>query len=898
MKAVPEVTSNCRESLFDASTIDAAIKAGSPLITELKKLLAQASETLHEQFRADAPIGDIIRGRAKFIDQVLRYIWQQMNWPDNKISLVAVGGYGRGELHPFSDIDLLILLDGAGDEPYRTAIEQFLTLLWDIGLEVGHSVRTLAECQAKAKEDITIASALMESRTLCGDETSRAKMMELVGPDRIWPSASFFSAKRKEQADRHSRYDYTDYRLEPNIKSCPGGLRDIQTIGWIAKRHFRVSRLNQLIEQGFLTEQEYELLEEGRNLLWKIRYGLHMLAGRCEDRLSFEYQKSLADLFGYTDTKESLAVEQFMKNYYRCAATLVGMNELLIQVFDEEILKADEQDTVRRIDPRFNARNNFLEAASDNIFEKTPYALMEIFVLLARHEDLEGIRSSTIRLIFQNRDLVDDDFRQHPRNRRLFIELLRSEHLVAKQLRRMNRYGLLGRYLPEFGKIVGQTQHDLFHVYTVDAHTLLVIKNMRRFFYPEAKEKFPVASYTVRRLPRIELLYVAGLYHDIAKGRGGDHSTLGAVDALAFCKRHGFNKRESNLVAWLVENHLYMSAVAQRKDISDPEVIREFAIHVQDQVHLDYLYALTVADINATNPTLWNSWRASLFHQLYLETKKALRRGLENPVRKRQRIAETRRSALRRLQNKGYGKEQVLAIWNNPGDDYFLRESPADIVWHTEAIAKHEDTDKPLILIRDVGGEFNGITQVFIYAQNREYLFALIASVMEKLDLNIQGARIFTTENDYTIDSFFVLDNNGKSFADRPQLVKQLERTLTTQLERGKKFLAVADKRVPRQLKHFTTPTRTHLFDDHEHGHTVLEITTPDRPGLLARIGRLFIDFGVILKNARITTLGEQVEDIFFITNKDSQPLNDNALAEALQKKICEELDNQAATSA
>jgi [protein-PII] uridylyltransferase len=812
--------------LFDINYFNSELATGKPLIGLLKEAIALTNETLDSEFQANAPIRGLIQRRAGFIDQLLLRIWQELDWPDDDISLVAVGGYGRGQLHPHSDIDLLILLAQEKDEHYRAPIEQFLTLLWDIGLEVGHSVRSVNECKAKAIEDITIATALMESRTVCGNDELRVAMSKLVGPDQIWPSPSFFKAKREEQDARHGRYDYTEYRLEPNVKSCPGGLRDIQTIGWIAKRHFGVTRLSQLVEQGFLTQQEYMLLDEGHDLLCKIRYGLHMLSGRCEDRLSFEHQKNLADLFGYTDTEEKLAVEQFMQAYYRCAMTLVGLNELLIQVFDEEILSSNEKDFVKKVNPRFRARNNYIEVVHDRVFKETPYAMMEVFVLLARNDELAGIRSSTIRLIFQNRALIDDEFRQQPRNKRLFIELLRSRNMVAKQLRRMNRYGLLGLYLPEFGKIVGQTQHDLFHVYTVDAHTLLVIKNMRRFFHAESQDKFPFASYTVRRLPRIELLYIAGLYHDIAKGRGGDHSSLGAVDALEFCKRHGFNKLDSKLVAWLVENHLYMSSVAQRKDISDPDVIREFAIHVQDQVHLDYLYALTVADINATNPTLWNSWRASLFQQLYLETKKALRRDLENPLKKRQRIVETKRSALRRLSNRGFNKEQVLAIWSNQVDDYFLRESPTDIAWHTEAIVQHPNPDTPLVLIRDIGDKFSGVTQVFVYAQNREHLFAMIASVMEQLDLNIQGARIFTTDNGYTMDSFFVLDQTGKSFAERPGIVDQLKSLLLDQFQQGDQFLEIVQRRVPRQLKHFTIPTRTHLFHDLEHNHTVLEITT------------------------------------------------------------------------
>ncbi len=882
---------------FDPEAFAEALGSGNP-IAVFKAALKHARDYFDQQFQAGAFVRPLIFHRAQLVDAVLRAAWQRFNLDSAPIALVAVGGYGRGELHPHSDIDLLILLRQEQDlEPYRDNIESFLTFLWDINLQIGQSVRTLQECAEEAVKDITVITTLIESRTLTGPATMRSEMMELVGTAHMWPIQEFFHGKLDEQRERHDKYNNTEYNLEPNIKGSPGGLRDVQTIAWIAKRHFGGRFLEDLLDRGFLNEDEFKILLEGQTFLWQIRYGLHMLANRPEDRLLFDHQRTLAKMFGYEDDEQSLAVEKFMKDYYRCAMALAELNEMLMQHFDEDIIRACEPENILELNARFRIRNGDIEAVNDRVFQRYPWAMMEMFVLLAQNPHIRGVRASTIRLMRQDRHLIDDAFRQDIRNTSLFIELLRSPHRVFTQLKRMKRYGVLGRYLPEFGKVVGQMQHDLFHIYTVDAHTLLVVKNLRRFSQDDASLRFPVAAQVVKRLPKLELLYIAGLYHDIAKGRGGDHSVLGEEDAEEFCRRHRLSKWDTNLVGWLVRHHLMMSSVAQRHDISDPEVIQAFARKVGDRVHLDYLYALTVADIRATNPTLWNAWKDSLLRQLYDETKRVLRRGLENPIDKQDWIDDTQRQALELLQAKGIDEALARAIWGSSGDDYFLRETGQDIAWHTEAISRHPGED-PLVLIKKPSSrEFEGATQVFVRTKDRANVFAASATALDSLNLSIHDARIYSSSGGYTIDTFFVLDENGKPIGDDPHLMEHIRQTVLQELSLVERYSEVIRKRTPRQLKHFAMPTRTMLTSDSKSGYTMLEVITPDRPGLLARIGRIFIEFGIQLHNAKIATLGERVEDVFFITDQQGQPLSDPELCERFQSAIREQLDAQVANT-
>jgi [protein-PII] uridylyltransferase len=887
--------SSCPKELLDREALVAACnQPGSP-VKHLRGACEHARQWLNEQFRAGRDIRELLALNAQFVDEIMQLLWSRFEWSDDRIALMAVGGYGRGELHPHSDIDLLILVDEDADA-HNAAIEAFITLLWDIKLDIGHAVRTIGECVEAAQRDITICTTLMESRLIVGSAALRVQMQDAIGADNIWPSGEFFRAKWDEQVARHAKYADTEYNLEPNVKGSPGGLRDIQTISWIALRHYKTGDPEALKALGFLTEDELHILLRGRDFLWRVRWALHMLTGREENRLLFDHQRELARLFGFEDSDMRLAVEQFMQRYYRAALAIAQLNEVLMQHFEQVILRSDTPEEIIELNPRFRIRNGYIATRDDEVFERTPSALLEIFLLCARDERIEGVHPATIRLVRENRDLIDQKFRDDPRNRRLFMEILRSPHKLARQLRRMNRYGILGRYLPEFGRIVGQMQHDLFHIYTVDAHTLEVIKNMRRFLYPENQERFPVTSRVATRLPKIELLYIAGLYHDIAKGRGGDHSELGAVDAREFCEKHGISKQDTDMVVWLVENHLLMSGVAQRKDISDPEVIREFATTVGNQTYLDYLLTLTVADINATNPTLWNAWRGSLLRQLYTETRRALQRGLENQIGKDEAVAEAKRRALERLEDRGFIAEEVEDLWREAGEDYFLREHVDDIVWHTEAIAQHYDKASPLVLVKpDITLQQGEATQIFIHAQTQDYLFSVVTAALEQLHLSVHDARLYSSVDGMAMDTFFVLDESGRSIATDTQRLQYIVDYLTETLTDRDRFPEVVNRRTPRQVRYFAMPTETSMYVDALKKQSVLEVVTPDRPGLLARIGRIFYEHGIKLQAAKITTLGERVEDVFFITDTHNRPLENPDLVAEIRTAICKELDEQAA---
>lgn len=881
--------------LFNPEQFAASLQGGA-IIPTIRAALSAGQTVLEARFDRRENIKDIVRRRAWLIDQIAKALWVHFKFDTNEaLALIGVGGYGRGELHPHSDVDLLILLSEHKTEADEESISKFVTLLWDIGLDIGHSVRTVQECADEARNDITIASNLMEARLIAGSKTLFSAMMDATGPDKMWSDKAFFKAKWHEQIVRHHKHNNTEYNLEPDIKNAPGGLRDIQMIGWVAKRHFGATRLSDLVTHGFLTQNEYDILNAGQSFLWELRWALHQINRRGENKLLFDHQRSLARLFGYEDTNANLAVEQFMKRYYRIAMAISQLNEMLLQFFDEAILRADEPTEIVTINPRFQVRNGSIEVTSERVFQQRPSALFEIFVVLANHPEIEGIRASTIRLIRDSRNLIDEKFRNDIRNVTLFIELLRSPHRLFTQLRRMKRFSILGRYIPAFGKVIGQMQYDLFHIYTVDAHTLLVIKNMRQFLLEQSQKQFPLAYSLVRDLPKLELLYIAGLYHDMAKGRGGDHSELGSDESFQFCIHHRLSKWDASLVAWLVKNHLLMSVTAQKKDVSDPEVIQEFATVVGDQIRLKYLYCLTVADICATNPNLWNGWKASLLRQLYIETKRALRRGLENPINKQEWIDEAKSSALKLLLDKTVDLKKAEAMWAGLGDDYFVRDTPSEIAWHSEAIVKHPDDGGPLVLIRETSEEqYHGATQIFVYTKDQPNLFGATVAVLDQLRLTIVDARIITSASNFSLDTYFVLEENGEPIGDDPGRIAEIHDALCNALKDSSRFPDIVQRRIPRQLKSFTVPTQVNLSLDENHQRNVLELITLDRPGLLARIGRIFMENGILLQNARIATLGERAEDVFFITDINHKPFTDKEKCEKLKLAISEQLDKVA----
>lgn len=860
----------------------------------VRQYLTDHQDVINKQFLKGVPVTELLNKRAELVDHVLSMLWHFfMGENKQNIALIAVGGYGRKELHPCSDVDILILATDQQLEKFQTRIENFLQLLWDVGLDIGHAVRTPNECCEHARQDISICTNLMESRCIIGDKALFEDVLIQTASDKIWPTNEFFNAKLKEQKLRHKKHNNTEYNLEPDIKKAPGGLRDLQMIGWLAKRILGIKSLKNVVKPGLISKNEYETLRTSEEFLWQIRYHLHLMTGRNENKLLFDYQKNLAERFNFQDCDGSLAVEQFMKKYYRTALTVSEFNDVILTSFAEVLFQQNIKLEITPVNNRFQIRNGMIETLNEHVFKDTPSALLEIFVLLAHDTSIKGVRPATIRQIRKYRHLIDSSFRENPENNRLFMQLFINSHTLFSVMRRMKRYGILGRYLPAFGNVIGQMQYDLFHIYTVDAHTLLVIKNMRQFRHSEYKQQFPIAHQLIKGLPKREILYLSGLFHDIAKGRGGDHSELGAKDALEFAQQHGLRTSEARLVAWLVENHLVMSITAQKKDISDPEIVQKFAERVGDELHLNYLYVLTIADISATNPELWNGWRASLMRQLFSETKRALRRGLGNPIDKAERIAETRQEALYQLskQSKNFSK-LALPIWEQLGDDYFLMNSANDIAWHTQAIIAHDDKTSPLILIQDTTDlKYEGGTQIFIYTKDKPNLFAVTVAALDSLLLNIVDARIMTSNTNFSLDTYIVLEEDGSPIGNNLERIEKIQGNLVCTLDNECDYPDIVKRRMPRQLKHFEIKTQVIIRDSESHPHTILELNTLDRPGFLAKFGAILMHHKVELINALIATLGERIEDVFFLVDENKLPFGNTALSKKLEKDLREQLD-------
>jgi [protein-PII] uridylyltransferase len=876
------------------SELESRISSDPSPVKAARELLKHNYDRDAQAFRDGADVRSLVHARARTVDRVLQLIWGRYPFAtSDRIALVAVGGYGRGELHPHSDIDLLILTRDGIDEGWQEDLGAFVTLLWDLHLDIGHSVRSLEESLQAAREDVTILTNLLETRTIAGPDELRAELSEAVYSDAVSSDGDYFIAKRDEQKQRHKKYGDTEYNLEPNIKGAPGGLRDIQTIGWITKRHFGLQTLADLARFSILTAEEHQILVEGETFLWRLRYGLQLIAGRNENRLLFDHQRALAEMLGYRDQGKRLGVELMMQAYYRTVLALAELADVILQYYDEAILGTGGEDEIRPLNKRFQIRNHYIEAVNNQVFAYAPYAILEIFVLMAQHPEVKGIRATTIRSLRAHRHLIDDAFRSDLAVISLFMELMKTPHDLDQTLAAMKKYNVLGRYLPEFGQIIGQMQHDLFHIYTVDTHTLRVIRNMVRLSKPEARTDFPLASRLVHRLPKLEVLYIAGLYHDIAKGRGGDHSELGAIEAENFCQRHHLSERDTRLICWLVENHLLMSMTAQRKDISDPDIIHQFARGVPSQIHLDYLYVMTVCDISATNPKLWNTWRASLLRQLYIETKRALRRGSETPVNRHEWVQATQQEAREILHAQGLTDEQIDKAWLSLDEEYFLQDSTVDIAWQTAAIIRHGDNPDPLVLIRDTrGGPSDGYSQIIIFMQDRVDLFAATTAALEQLNLNIVDARISSSDGPYSISSYVVLDEQGQPLGVDPARKERVRKRLVEELDDPEDYPDIIHRRTPRQLKHFAFPTEVTLSNDTINQRTVMEVITPDRPGLLARIGQVMLEHRVRLTNAKIATLGERVEDVFFITDEHGNALQDADACLALQQDMSNTLDN------
>lgn len=856
-----------------------------------KQLIKQRDAELRQQFDPHDSVSDLLKDRSDFIDAILMCCWQYfLGRYASKFSLIAVGGYGRKELFPYSDIDIMVLLDADDTGDFQEALAHFFTFLWDIGLKPGQSVRTIKESVQAAIGDQTVMTSLMEMRLITGNEFLYETLRSRITPDKIWPSDRFFAAKMEEQRQRYAKFHDTAYNLEPNIKEGPGGLRDRQVIAWVFKRHYNSSTLKELIKYGFLPESEYAELVAAVEVLWRIRYALHLLTNRCEDRLIFDYQRDLAVQFGFSteNQRNNQDVEQFMQFYFKTVQGLERLNEMLLQLFNERFVAGEVTPKPIPLNNKFVSINGYLEAIDNTVFELEPLNLLEVFLILQQNSGLKGIRATTIRLIRKSLHLIDDSFRQNKSANRLFIEIFRQPRGITTQLRRMNRYGILAAYLPCFANIVARMQYDLFHIYTVDEHTLFVIRNLRRFALEKHRNELPFCNDIFLLIAKPELLFLAALFHDIAKGRNGDHSTIGEDIARNFCIQHDFSPHDTKLLTWLVRHHLMMSMTAQRKDISDPDVIHEFAQKVGSTEYLNYLYLLTVADIRATNPELWNSWKDSLLKELYSVTHNALRRGLQNPVGLADRIQENRKEAKDELIKLGLSGPIIESSWQHASDDYFLRYSADEIAWHTIAIASSAEEELPLVLLRPQTQR--GSAEVFVYTKDQGPIFSISTATLDQLGLTILDARIMTTTDNYALNSFQVLEQSGESINDLFREV-HICSALRNNLLLGKVKEQKNIHRQSRQAKHFPIPTSIQFHADPLNRHTIIELVTTDRAGLLSKIGRAFVKQNIHLQSAKITTIGSRAEDMFYITDQQLQPITDKTRQEIIKEEIIKVLD-------
>lgn len=838
----------------------------------------QGLSALKAGFVNNANTQRLFKQHCNLIDNLLKSVWSE-SAIDSTCALVAVGGYGRKELYPYSDIDLLILLPEQllKNDGVNQRIEALVGLLWDIGLNVGHSVRSLAECIAEAEKDITVQTNLLEARLLTGDEGLYAALHEQVKS--ALNVEAFFAAKLQEQDNRHAKFNDTAYNLEPNIKESPGGLRDLHMIQWLTRSLSMKGLLasvvqsanpwNDLSKQQLLTPLEARQIRHHEKHLQQLRIRLHFLSGRREDRLLFDFQNELAASLNYINTPRKRASEQLMQSYYRSVKFINLMNEILLKSLQQRL--SGENPVVLPINERFESRNGQLETKTASLLQQQPTAILEAFLLLQQHPQLEGMGPTLLRNLQRVRNLVNREFRQNLKNKRRFIEILSQPNGVNQTLRAMNRYGILGSYIPAFGKIIGQMQHDLFHVYTVDEHILNVLANLRRFAKPGLRHEFPLCSQLFETFDAPHLLYLAALFHDIAKGRGGDHSTLGTIDAMRFCRLHGLPKADRQLVAWLVEAHLKMSSTAQKSDLSDPSVIEAFASFVQTERRLTALYLLTVADIRGTSPAVWNAWKARLLESLFYATKHAL---ANQAMQVQQTIQARQDTAAGKLANYGLSANSYRQLWQQFGANYFLRHEPDEVVWHSRLLTPHLYTKEPIVRAR-LSPNGDGI-QVMIYTKDQDDLFARICNFFDRMGYNIVEAKIYTTDHGYAMNSFIILDESGKSVS-YSGLLKFIETELTLKLNSATTLESPMQGRISRQVKHMPIQPQITLSEA-DHNNHKLEIVANDRPGLLATVAHKFFMQEIDLHNAKINTLGNRAEDSFLISAKKGQKLDANQL--------------------
>jgi len=860
---------------------------GARSISEQRTQFREGKAALLSHFResrATAPAATrLVRALARHVDQTLLELWEHAMMPPGA-ALVAVGGYGRAELYPHSDVDVLVLLPpgdelatarlaGSPNDALKSSVEGFITACWDIGLEIGSSVRTVDECIAESENDVTVQTALLESRYLCGSKRvfNSFRRAHAAAMD---PKA-FLRAKMFEMHQRHLKYEDTPYSLEPNCKESPGGLRDLQVLIWVARAASLGKGWAELSAKGLVTPFEVKQLQRNEGLLRLIRARLHMVAGRREDRLVFDLQTAVAESFGYKAPKGQRVSEVLMRRYYWAAKAVAQLNQILMLNIEERI-NGSQNAPMRPLNERFLDRAGMLEVVSDDLYEREPHAILETFLIYQQTPGIKGLSARTLRALYNAREVMDGEFRRDPVNRGIFMQMLQSPEGQTHAFRLMNQTSVLGRYLWVFRRIVGQMQHDLFHVYTVDQHILMVLRNVRRFFIPEHAHEYPFCSQLASTFDDPWVLCVAALFHDVAKGRGGDHSDLGATEARRFCRDHGISKEHASLIEFLVKGHLTMSRIAQKEDLSDPEVIESFAKLVVNERRLTALYLLTVADIRGTSPKVWNAWKGKLLEDLYRLTLRALGGARPNMDAE---IESRKQEARHTLNLYSLLPGTEVPLWNTLELSYFVRHDAGDIAWHARSLFRHVDSNEPVVRAR-LSSLGEGL-QVLVYAPDRPDLFARICGYFDSAGFNILDAKIHTTRAGYALDTFQVISPQlDQHYRD---LISLVETQATLALKAEGPLPEPSRGRLSRRVKSFPITPRVTLRPDERGQRWLLGVSTSDRSGLLYSIARVLAQHHINLQLAKITTLGERVEDTFLI---DGSALQQNRLQIEIETEL------------
>jgi [protein-PII] uridylyltransferase len=841
----------------------------------LRQLLGDHDRALAGAFRNGAAAAALARSRAQLVERVLAHAWTSYLGEGADTALFAVGGFGRAALFPHSDVDLLVLVADPADPKNSRALEALFGCLWDIGLKPGHAVRTLAQCREIAAANVSVFTSLLDARRIAGAEAFEAQLHALVADRALWPAEAFLEAKRADRDARHAKHDDTTHNLEPNLKDGPGGLRGLDLIRWLGARVADAPDLDALVAKQLLDSSERDALLEAERVLQRARYALHLEAARAEERLLFDWQRALAARLGYADDGRNLAVEQFMQGFYRAAGTVERLLSQLLERFEEYLHPLPAP---RPLDEYFDARGTRLALRNEHLFAHEPSAIVAAFACLLDHPDLRGFSAATMRALGQAL-AADENLGDDPRALAAFLALLKRGASAVRALEAMNRHGVLAAILPAFARVVGRMQYDLFHIYTVDEHTLRVLRNVARFAEPSARTEFPLACEAYARLEKPELLLLAALFHDIAKGRGGDHSELGEAEARAFCAKLDLHGDDIELVAWLVRWHLMMSVTAQRQDISDAEVVHAFAVQVGDWERLDHLYLLTIADIAGTSPKLWNSWKDRLLADLYVAARFVLRRELARPAQADARMRASRERVAALLREQGRDADAVQRLLDDFPDHAFLRQPDAQIAWQADALL--HAPDQTLVVAVHPSSPRGG-TEVFVCAPDRDGVFASVVATLDRARCSVMEARVLATRSGRALDAFTVLDADSLApLGD--ERARELRASLLRALAPNARPAQPPRRGLARRLKHFQSAPQVEFQDAPGQARTRLALVCSDRPGLLAQVAQAFVASGVRVHDARIATFGERVEDFFEVTDRLDLPLD--AAGQAMLRK-------------